>query len=137
MRTFFLYLAIPCLIGKLKYKYFIHLCCLINAIRLLHYMKRGEDDIRNATVFMNLFKKDLIGYYGENILTQNMHILLDHFISDAKKHGSHSQHSMFSFESCLGYYKRAIHGNRGLHSQFMTCNFIVFIFSLNLNMHFY
>jgi hypothetical protein len=120
LRTFYLYMAVPCLIGKLNYKCFIHLCCLINAVRMLHYMERGDDDIKDSILLMDLFKQDLKEYYGENTLTQNMHILLNHFIHDARKHGSHSQHSMFSFESSLGYYKRSLHGNRGLHSQFMS-----------------
>ena len=83
-------------------------------------MDRGDDDLRDAVLLMSIFEKDLNNYYDEEILTQNMHILLNHFIEDAQNHESHSQHSMFSFESSLGYFKRSLHGNRGLHSQFIS-----------------
>jgi hypothetical protein len=120
MRTFFLYLAFPCLLGKLKYKYMIHLYSLITAVRMLHVVKRGKKDIKSATKLIDLFKKHLIEYYGNKVLTHNMHIFISHFVDDTIKHGSQSQHSMFSFESSLGYFKRTLNGNRGLHSQFIT-----------------
>jgi hypothetical protein len=91
---------------------------------MLHVIKRREKDIECSSILIDTFKKKLIDYYGEKVLTQNIHILLNHLVDDAKKHGSHSQHSMFSFESSLGYYKRALNGNRGLQSQFISGKFI-------------
>ena len=88
----------------------------LKAIRALHTIYDCQQ-IQFASYLLKMFKETLAEFYHEQIVTYNFHVLNEHLINDATIHGSISQHSMFSLESSLGYFKRALHGNRGISNQ--------------------
>ena len=62
--------------------------------------------------------------YGESSIVFNIHTLR-HLIQDVKRHGSLSQHSMFSLESSLVYFKNKLHGTKSLSSQLIKGSNII------------
>lgn len=75
--------------------------------------------IHKAGKLLKVFSKWYIKYYGQNNLTYTLHCLTKHLVDDVKLHGSLIGHSMFSVESCLGFYRNSLNGTRGLDSQFL------------------
>ena len=118
IRTFFMYIALPVLKYHLKGKYVWNLCNLVNGIRFLHTVEKPMN-VKLAKNLINSFCISLPNLYGEDCLTYTLHLVRHHLVDDAIRHGSLSFHSMFSAEGCLGYFKRAIKGNRGISKQFI------------------
>lgn len=79
----------------------------------------SETELSKAEKLLSIFSKWYIKYYGDENLTYTFHCISKHLIEDVKRHGSLCGHSMFSVESCLGYYRKSLNGTRGLDSQFM------------------
>ena len=105
----------------------------------MHSIK-SEKDISAAEIMINEFVLSTSTLYGDDTLTFNLH-RLRHLTQDVKNHGSLSYHSLFAPESFLGYFKRKIHGTRGLNTQYVKGNFFFVkylkkIFRLNLNYFF-
>ena len=111
-----MYIALPVLKHHLKGKYVWKLCNLVNGISMLHTIKKPMN-VKLSKNLIDSFCISLPNLYGQDCLTYTLHL-----VDDAMKHGSLSFHSMFSAEGCLGYFKRAIKGNRGISKQFIKSN---------------
>ena len=81
----------------------------------MHTVKNDEN-LKIAEKLLAEFVFQFPKLYGESSMVFNIHTLR-HLIQDVKRHGSLSQHSMFSVEGSLGYFKNKLHGTRNLSSQ--------------------
>ena len=83
----------------------------------MHTIK-SYNDIDAAELMINEFVFSTPYLYGNDTLTFNLH-RLRHLTQDVRNYGSLSFHSLFAPESFLGYFKRKIHGTRGLNTQYV------------------
>ena len=89
----------------------------------MHSIK-SDKDISTAELMINEFVSSTPLLYGNDTLTFNLH-RLRHLVQDVKNHGSLSFHSLFAPESFLGYFKRKIHGTRGLNTQYVKGKMLI------------
>ena len=88
---------------------------------MLHKIKKGSD-IGEAKQFFAEFGKVLPKLYGKSCQTFTLHTLVKHLHQDAERHGSMTEHSMFSLESSLGHFTKFLKGYRGISLQFIESN---------------
>ena len=75
-------------------------------------------NIEHARGLLHCWPRTYIELYGEKHLTFTFHLVSKHLVDDVIHHGSLTSHSMFSFESTLGFISKAVHGTRGFSQQY-------------------
>ena len=118
-RVFFLYLSLKVLKGILGTKYYRNLCCLVYAIKKLHYLK-DKSQIAVARELLDCFSSTYVTLYGKTSCTFTFHVLSKHLINNVIQHGSLCTHSMFSLEGNLGYIEKSLSGTRGFSKQYIN-----------------
>ncbi|XP_076113737.1 uncharacterized protein LOC143082060 [Mytilus galloprovincialis] len=116
MRSWLLFYALPCLLGKLPDLYLKHFSTLVEATYILLGEGISNEDLERADLLLTVFVKSSEGLYGQNFMGLNVHSLL-YLVTCVKKWGPLWAWSCFCFESFNGEIKRSIHGTGNVCKQ--------------------
>lgn len=87
MRSWLLFYALPCLLGKLPDLYLKHFSTLVEATYILLGEGISNEDLERADLLLTVFVKSSEGLYGQNFMGLNVHSLL-HLVTCVKKMGT-------------------------------------------------
>lgn len=116
IRSWLLFYALPCLLGKLPDLYLKHFSTLVEATYLLLGEGVSNEDLERAELLLTVFVKSSERLYGQNFMGLNVHSLL-HVVTCVKNWGPLWAWSCFCFESFNGEIKKSIHGTGNVCKQ--------------------
>lgn len=106
-----LFYSVPILRKYLQEKYFEHWLLFVRALFILLQSRITKRDLKEATILMRLFVRDIDTLYGDRHLTYNTHQML-HLALSVERWGPLWATSAFVFESFNGTISRLIHGSK-------------------------
>lgn len=93
--------------GLIEIKYIKNFEKFSAGIYMLSKNHISDDDIEKSDKLLNEFADEFEDLYGEDAITMNLHILR-HYAYVVKQGGPLWSQSMFSFESCIGYWLKSV-----------------------------
>ncbi|CAF1032580.1 unnamed protein product [Adineta steineri] len=114
-RLFVLNIGLPIGVANLPCLYASHWVIYCIAIKLLHAPELSSD-IDFAEHLINFYCRTISKVYDQSLEYYSLHAHL-HFPAQVRLHGGLSFCSAFTFESCIRYIKKKVHGTKNLASQ--------------------
>ena len=116
MKTWLLFLSIPCLEGILSEEALLHFSILVKCVFILNKISISEENLINCYADLFQFVRECQLLYGKNFMTFTIHSLL-HMCNSVRKSGPLWSTSMFEFESMMHEFQQYAHSPKGVDSQ--------------------